>query len=316
MPGDFIPAGPYVSASATGLVADAINDGTTTVAPSQNAVFDALALKAPLNSPGLTGTPTAPTAPPGTDSTQIATTAFVLANAPSATAVSTVPATTGLDPASTDVEKALTELAARPSGGGPLRPTAPAGSWWELVPSHSDFGTAGTFAPSTASSNGYGLLAFVPMSHDQPIDGMTFWLNAPNDGASASARLMLWAADAGSHHGPGAAIPAPSAIGSATGAAGERVVTWSTPVVLPAPGFWFALVPQDLDTSGTNPAFWVYPNIGERRGWSPPPVGNNRTPRMTVTGLTTGETPDNPTVSTTYTNGSVPIAAVSVRSAT
>ena len=29
-----------------GLVADAINDGTTTVAPSQNAVFDALALKA------------------------------------------------------------------------------------------------------------------------------------------------------------------------------------------------------------------------------------------------------------------------------
>jgi len=36
------------SGSATGLVADAINDGTTTVAPSQNAVFDALALKAPI----------------------------------------------------------------------------------------------------------------------------------------------------------------------------------------------------------------------------------------------------------------------------
>lgn len=206
---------------------------------------------------------------------------------------------------------------AGPAGpSGPLRPTAPAGSWWELVPSHSDIGTAGTFAPSTASSNGYGVLAFVPMSHDQPIDGMTFWLNQANGGASASARLMLWAADAGSHHGPGAAIPAPSAIGSATGAAGERVVTWSTPVVLPAPGFWFALVPQDLDTSGTNPAFWVYPNIGERRGWSPPPLGNNRTPLMTVTGLTTGGTPDNPTVSTTITNTPVRIAAVSVRSAT
>ncbi len=39
-----------------------------------------LALKAPLASPTLTGVPTAPTAPPGTDSTQIATTAFVLAN--------------------------------------------------------------------------------------------------------------------------------------------------------------------------------------------------------------------------------------------
>jgi len=45
--------------------------------------------KAPLASPALTGTPTAPTAPPGTDSTQIATTAFVLANAPSSSGFST-----------------------------------------------------------------------------------------------------------------------------------------------------------------------------------------------------------------------------------
>jgi len=36
-----------VDATLSGLVADAINDGTTTVAPSQNAVFDALALKVP-----------------------------------------------------------------------------------------------------------------------------------------------------------------------------------------------------------------------------------------------------------------------------
>jgi len=35
-------------------VADAINNGTTTIAPSQNAVFDALALKAPLLSPSFT----------------------------------------------------------------------------------------------------------------------------------------------------------------------------------------------------------------------------------------------------------------------
>lgn len=35
---------------ADGKVADAINDGTTTIAPSQNAVFDALALKQPLDS--------------------------------------------------------------------------------------------------------------------------------------------------------------------------------------------------------------------------------------------------------------------------
>ena len=58
-------------------VADAINDGTTTVAPSQNAVFDALALKADLASPALTGDPTAPTATQGTNTTQVATTGFV-----------------------------------------------------------------------------------------------------------------------------------------------------------------------------------------------------------------------------------------------
>ncbi|MGT5871436.1 phage tail-collar fiber domain-containing protein [Escherichia coli] len=42
-------------------------------------VMDATNLKAPLASPALTGTPTAPTAAPGTNSTQISTTAFVQA---------------------------------------------------------------------------------------------------------------------------------------------------------------------------------------------------------------------------------------------
>jgi len=60
------------------LIDDAIVDGETK-APSQNAVFDALALKAPLASPTLTGTPAAPTAAPGTNTTQVATTAFVAA---------------------------------------------------------------------------------------------------------------------------------------------------------------------------------------------------------------------------------------------
>lgn len=61
-----------------------------TVAQSQVTGLAAdLAGKAPLASPALTGTPTAPTAPPGTDSTQIATTAFVLANAPSSSGFST-----------------------------------------------------------------------------------------------------------------------------------------------------------------------------------------------------------------------------------
>lgn len=42
-------------------------------------IVNALALKAPLASPALTGTPTAPTAAPGTSTTQVATTAFVTA---------------------------------------------------------------------------------------------------------------------------------------------------------------------------------------------------------------------------------------------
>ena len=43
---------------ADGKVEDSITDGHTTVAPSGNAVFDALALKAPLSSPTFTGTVT------------------------------------------------------------------------------------------------------------------------------------------------------------------------------------------------------------------------------------------------------------------
>ena len=37
--------GPSGGGGLSGVVADAINDGVTTVAPSQNAVYDALALK-------------------------------------------------------------------------------------------------------------------------------------------------------------------------------------------------------------------------------------------------------------------------------
>lgn len=65
-----------------GSVADEINNGETEIAPSQNAVFDALALKAALASPTFTGTPAAPTAADGTNTTQLATTAYVLSSAP------------------------------------------------------------------------------------------------------------------------------------------------------------------------------------------------------------------------------------------
>ncbi len=71
---------PVVSAAeaaSQASIEDAINDGTTTKAPSENAAFDALALKAPLASPALTGNPTAPTQTAANNSTRIATTAYV-----------------------------------------------------------------------------------------------------------------------------------------------------------------------------------------------------------------------------------------------
>lgn len=62
-------------------IAQTITNGVITSAPSQDAVFDALALKADLASPALSGVPTSPTAATATNTTQIATTAFVQANA-------------------------------------------------------------------------------------------------------------------------------------------------------------------------------------------------------------------------------------------
>lgn len=55
------------------------SDGTTTVPVSSIVVDSDLTAYAPLASPALTGTPTAPTATAGTSTTQVATTAFVAA---------------------------------------------------------------------------------------------------------------------------------------------------------------------------------------------------------------------------------------------
>jgi len=64
-----------------GKVTQNITDGVTTTAPSENAVHDALDLKANLASPTFTSTPAAPTAAVDTNTTQLATTAFVVAQA-------------------------------------------------------------------------------------------------------------------------------------------------------------------------------------------------------------------------------------------
>lgn len=71
----------YTDARArSAVLTQVLANGDTTHAPSADVVYDALALKAPLNSPALTGTPTAPTASTSDNTTQVATTAFVQAN--------------------------------------------------------------------------------------------------------------------------------------------------------------------------------------------------------------------------------------------
>lgn len=63
--------GPYLA------TASATWGSITGTLSSQTDLNNALGLKAPLASPALTGTPTAPTASGGTNTTQLATTAFV-----------------------------------------------------------------------------------------------------------------------------------------------------------------------------------------------------------------------------------------------
>jgi hypothetical protein len=63
--------------TAAALLTGTISDSDTTHAPTGNAVFDALDLKANLDSPALTGIPTAPTPAQTVNNTQLATTEFV-----------------------------------------------------------------------------------------------------------------------------------------------------------------------------------------------------------------------------------------------
>jgi hypothetical protein len=82
---------PLDSPTLTGIpvAPTAVAGSNTTQIATTKFVTDADNLKAPLASPALTGTPTAPTAGAGTNTTQLATTAFVLANSIQATEYST-----------------------------------------------------------------------------------------------------------------------------------------------------------------------------------------------------------------------------------
>lgn len=80
--GQVTGAAPLNSPALTGVpTAPTAAPGTNTTQLATTAYADAIAaLKANINSPTFTGVPAAPTAAPGTNTTQLATTAFVLAN--------------------------------------------------------------------------------------------------------------------------------------------------------------------------------------------------------------------------------------------
>ena len=73
----------------TNLILDQVDNTRDLNKPISTATQAALDLKAPLASPNLTGIPTAPTAPFATNTTQIATTEFVMANASTLDATTT-----------------------------------------------------------------------------------------------------------------------------------------------------------------------------------------------------------------------------------
>ncbi len=78
----WITIAPFVTRKGIVQLSSATNSPSETLAATPKAVkavMDETNKKAPLNSPALTGTPTTPTAPKGTNNTQIASTAYVMA---------------------------------------------------------------------------------------------------------------------------------------------------------------------------------------------------------------------------------------------
>ena len=201
-------------------VADAINDGTTTVAPSQNAVFDALALKAPLASPTFTGTPEAPTASAGTNTTQIATTAMVQSEV--ALLVPKARTVAGLDLSADRTASALRN--ALGLGGSP----GVAGQW--RTGAHSDL------MASQAMSQPY-LVARLAWLDEEAVDRLA--IISSGSSASSTARLGIYQANDTAGR-PGTQLLAPS--GTLSGASPglkEATVAWT-----PSTAGWYWMVAQ------------------------------------------------------------------------
>ncbi len=149
--------------------------------PISTATQSALDLKAPLASPGLTGVPTAPTAAADTNTTQLATTAFVVGQAASANPVvnGTVAVGTSLRYARADhihpTDTSRAPLASPALTGTPTAPTAAAGTNTTQIATTAFVGTAVDAARSgldVKASVRAATTANITLSATQTVDGV------------------------------------------------------------------------------------------------------------------------------------------------
>ena len=135
-----------------------------------------ISLYAPLSSPSFTGVPTAPTASNGTNTTQIATTAFVLANAAAAGVTSFNTRTGAVTLTSGDVTTALTytpaNIASPSFTGVPLAPTASTSTnTTQIATTAFVLGQVGTGTPLMDGSAAVGTsLLYARQDHVHPTD--------------------------------------------------------------------------------------------------------------------------------------------------
>jgi len=144
-----VPAAPVTSvAGRTGAVTLAVADVTGA---------------APLGSPALTGVPTAPTAAPGTNTTQVATTAFVAAAVPAAPVTSVAGRTGAVTLAVADVTGAA-PLGSPALTGVPTAPTAAPGTNTTQV------ATTAFVAASAPTAASIGALVYGATDNATPVD--------------------------------------------------------------------------------------------------------------------------------------------------
>jgi len=167
------------------LMNGAAAPGVGTFASRNDHVHPSDTSRAPINSPALTGVPTAPTASLGTNSTQIATTAFVLANAGSGGGgipSDTLPLMDGVASAGVAVEYSRGDhIHPLPTGFAPLASPAFTGNPTAPTPlaGDSDTSIATTAFVANAVSAAGGLL---PSNNTPLMNGAA----APGVGVSAS----------------------------------------------------------------------------------------------------------------------------------